>query len=74
MKWELTLSGFAETVERKCQEMQAEINTFRSKFTALQNKGLPNLLTSSGKLLTHDQYACRVDNYVSNQITASSAS
>jgi len=34
---------------------------------------LPRLLTSSGKLLTHDQYARRVDNYVSNQIKASSS-
>lgn len=54
--------------------MQAEINAFRLKFAALQNRGLPSLLTSSGKLLTHDQYASRVDNYVSNQITASSSS
>ena len=32
------------------------------------------MLTSSGKLLSHDQYARKVDNYVSNQITTSSAS
>jgi len=25
----LTLRGFVQTLERKCQEMQAEINTFR---------------------------------------------
>ena len=70
----LTLRGFVQTLERKCQEMQAKINTFRSKFAALQNIGLPSLLTSSGKLLSHEQYARRVDNYVSNQITASSSS
>jgi len=42
-------------------------------FAALQSRGLPSLLTSSGKLLTHDQYARRVYNYVSNQITSSSS-
>jgi len=70
----LTLRDFVQTLERKFQEMQVEINAFRSKFAALQNIGLPNLLTSRWKLLTHDQYARRVDNYVSNQITATSSS
>ena len=70
----LTLRGFVQTLERKCQEMQAEINAFRLKFAALQNRGLRSLLTSNGKLLTHDQYARRVDNYVSNKMTASSSS
>jgi len=69
----LTLRGFVQTLERKCQEMQVEINAFRLKFTTLQIRGLPSLPTNSGKLLTCDQYARRVDNYVSNQITASSS-
>ena len=70
----LTLRGFLQTLERKCQEMQAKINTFKAKFVALQNRGLPSLLTSGGKLLTHEQYARRVDKCVSNQIIASSSS
>ena len=70
----LTLRNFVQILERKCQEMQAKINAFKQRFVALQSKGLPSLLTSSGKLLTHDQYARRVDNYVSNQITSSSSS
>lgn len=69
----LTLRNFVQTLERKCQEMQAEINAFKLKFATLQSKGLPSLLTSSGRLLTHEQYANRVNNYVSNQITASSS-
>ena len=73
VKKALTLRNFVQTLERKCQDMQAEINAFKLKFTTLQSKGLPSLLTSSGKLLTHDQYAHRVNNYVSNQITASSS-
>ena len=43
------------------------------RFAALQSKGLPTLLTSSGKLLSHEQYANRVNNFSSNQITASSS-
>jgi len=40
----------------------------------LQTKGLPSLLTSAGKLLTRDQYATRVNNFVTNQLTAASSS
>ena len=68
----LTMRNFVQTLERKCQEMQAEISTFKEKFAMLQSKGLPSLLTKNGRLLTHEQYAYRVNTYVSNQITASS--
>jgi len=70
----LTMRNFVQTLERKCQEMQAEINIFKEKFAMLQSKGLHSLLTSSGRLLTHEQYAHRVNIYVLNQITASSNS
>jgi len=69
----LTLIGFVQTLERKCQEMQAEVNDFKMRFAALQSRGLPSLLTSSGKLLSHEKYANRVNNFASNQITASSS-
>jgi len=70
----LTLRNFVHTLERKYQEMQAEINAFKLKFPTLQSNGLPSLLTSSGKLLTHDQYVNRVNTYVFDQVTASSSS
>lgn len=54
--------------------MQIEINTFKEKFAMLQSKGLPSLLTSNGRLLTHEQYAHRVNTYVYNQSTTSSSS
>jgi len=69
----LTLKGFVQTLEKKCQEMQAEINDFRMRFAALQSRGLPSPVNSSGKLLSHEQYANRVNNFASNQITASSS-
>lgn len=50
----LTLRNFVQTLERKCRDMQVEINAFKQRFTTLQSKGLPSLLTSSGKLLMHD--------------------
>jgi len=69
----LTLRGFVQTLERKCQEMQKDIDNFKLKLAALQSKGLPSLLTNAGRLLTREQYATRVNNYVTNQITASSS-
>jgi len=69
----LTLRNFVQTFERKCQEMQAEVNEFVTKITTLQSRGLPSLVTSAGRLLSHEHYAKRVNNYASNQITASSS-
>ena len=66
------MKNFIQNLERKCQEMQIEINSFTEKFTVLQQKGLPSLLTSNQRLLTHEQYAHRVNTYVTNQITTSS--
>ena len=70
----LTLRNFIQTLERKCQEMQAEINDFRTKITALQSRGLPRLVTGAGKLLSCEQYTTRINNYVENQITTSTSS
>jgi len=69
----LTLRSYVQELDRKCQEMQAEVNEFVTKITALHNRGLPSLVTSAGKLLSHESYAKRVNNYASNQITASSS-
>lgn len=67
------MRNFIQNMERKCQEMQIEINAFIEKFTVLHQKGLPNLLTINQRLLTHEQYAHKVNTYVTNQITASSS-
>ena len=70
----LTLRGFVQTLEGKCREMQKDIDNFRLKIATLQRKGLPSLLTGAGRLLTREQYTTRVNNYVTNQLTASSSS
>jgi len=67
------MKNFVKNLERKCQEMQREINAFTEKFIVLQQKGLPSLLTSNHRLLTHEQYAHRVNTYVTHQITTSSS-
>lgn len=73
LKKVLTMRNFVHTLERKCQEMQMDINAFTKKFTNLQQKGPPSLITSNKKLLSHQQYTHRVNMYVTNQITASSS-
>ena len=69
----LTLRNFVQALDRKCQEMQAEVDEFKAKIMALHSKGLPSLLTSAGRLLSHEVYANRVNNIAANQITASSS-
>ena len=53
----LTLRNHVQTLDRRCQEMQTEVNKFMEKFTALHNRGLPSLLNSAGRLLSHENYA-----------------
>lgn len=62
----LTLRNFVQTLERKCHEMQIDIDNFKLNLAALQSRGLLGLLTSAGRLLTHEQHVTRVNNYVSN--------
>ena len=64
----LTLRTLVQTLDRKCHEMQVDIDNFKLNLAALQSRGLPNLLTSTGRLLTREQYATRVNNYVSNRL------
>jgi hypothetical protein len=48
----LTLRNLVGTLERRTQDMQTEINKFMDRFQALQNRGLPSILSSVGRLLT----------------------
>ena len=38
----LTLRDFVQTVERKCHEIQAEVDEYKLKIGTLQGKGLPS--------------------------------
>lgn len=63
-----------QTLEAKCWEIQRDVDNFDTKLAALQTKGLPTLLTGAGRLLMCDQYATRLNNYVTNQLTTASIS
>ena len=65
----LTLRTLAQTLERRGQDMQTEVNKFMDKFAALESRGLPGLLNSAGRLLSHENYAKRVNTFSTNQIT-----
>ena len=69
----LTLRNYVQIVERKCHEIQAEVDEYKLKMGALQGKGLPSLLTSTRRLLPREQYATRMTNFIENQITASAS-
>ena len=64
----LTLRNLVGTLERRTQDMQTEINKFMDRFQALQNRGLPSILSSVGRLLTLENYTKRVDAYAAGQI------
>ena len=64
----LTLRNFVQTLERRTQDMQTEVNKFLEKFQVLESRGLPGLLNSAGRLFTHDQYAKRVNTFATSQI------
>ena len=49
------------------------MNQFIAKITVLHNRGLPSLVTSAGRLLSHEHYAKKVNNFAKNQITTSAS-
>ena len=48
--------------------MQTEINRFMDRFQVLQNRGLPSILSSVGRLLTYENYAKRFNAFGASQI------
>jgi len=64
----LTLRSLVQTLDRRTQDMQAEVNKFMDKFLILHNRGLPGLLNSAGRLLSHENYAKRVSTFATSQI------
>ena len=64
----LTLRSLVQTLDRRTQDMQTEVNKFMEKFLILHNRGLPGLLNSAGRLLSHEHYAKRVNTFATNQI------
>ena len=64
----VTLRNLVGTLERRTQDMQTKINRFLEKFVTLQNRGLPSILSSVGRLLTLENYNKRIDAHAVAQI------
>ena len=65
----LTLRSLVQTLDRRTQDMQIEVSRFMDKFFILHNRGLPGLLNSAGRLLSHEHYAKRVSTFATSHIT-----
>lgn len=69
----LTKKNLMQILERRCQDMQVEINSFMEKFTILQNKGLPSPLVINDRLINHIDYVDKLNKYVGNQASSSTS-
>ena len=52
----LTMRTLMQNLERRCQDMQVEIDSFTEKFTILHKKGLPSPFGSNERLMRHVDY------------------
>ena len=62
-----------QNLEKRCYDMQAEINAFMEKFTILQSKGLPSPLVINDKLMRHIDYVDKLNQYAGNQASLSTS-
>jgi len=67
----LTKRTLMQNLERRCQDMQVEINSFMEKFIVLQNKGLPSPLVINDKLMKHMDYVDKLNKYDGSQASSS---
>lgn len=69
----LTMRTLMQKLERRCQEMQVEVNFFTEKFTVLHQNGLPSLLGSNNHLLKHKDYEYKLNKHAADQVNVSSS-
>jgi len=62
-----------QNLERRCQDMQGELNSFMERFTILQNKGLPSPLVINDRLMKHIDYIDKLNKYAGNQASSSTS-
>ena len=63
-----------QNLERRCHDMQEEINAFTKRFDILQSKGLPSPLVTHDKLMSHQNYVDKLNKYADNQESPSTSS
>jgi len=69
----LTKRTLMQNLERRCQDMQVEINSFMEKFTVLQSKGLPSPLVINDRLMKHIDYVDKLNKHAGNQASSSTS-
>jgi len=69
----LTKRTLMQNLEKRCQDMQVEINSFMERFTVLQNKGLPSLLGNNDRLTKHVYYVHKLNTYDVDQVNSSTS-
>ena len=63
-----------QNLERRCSDMQEEINVFRKRFDILLNKGFPSPLLSEDKLMDLESYVEKLDKHANNHASTSTSS
>ena len=69
----ITTRTLTQNLDRRCQDMQVEIDSFTEKFTVLNQKGLPSPLGDNDRLMKHKDYVHKLNTFVVNQANASSS-
>jgi len=66
----MTMKTLMQDLERKCQDMQVEIDSFMERFAILHGRGLPSLVGNNECLLRQDEYQLRLNKHATNQLNA----
>lgn len=69
----LTMRTLMQNLDRRCQDMQVEIDSFTDKFTVLNQKGLPSPVGDNDLLMKHKDYVHKLNTFFVNQASASSS-
>lgn len=62
-----------QNLEKRCQDIQVEINYFMERFAVLQNKGIPSLLGNNDRLMKHADYVHKLNTYAIDQVNSSTS-
>lgn len=69
----LTMRTLMQNLDRRCQDMQVEIDFFTDNFIVLNQKGLLSPLGDNDRLMKHKDYVHKLNIFSLNQVSASSS-
>ena len=67
----LTKRSLMLNLEKRCQSIQADINSFMLKYVILREKGLPSPMVIHDKLMTQDDYIKKLEKQAKSQVGSS---